>query len=91
MLKYIEEDANDTVIGLSIYVSLCRTTQIRLINIEMDEMKKEVSKAKALIEEMAEKLVETQNEVRELKTKVDELERNQRNRRRRRQSTSSTD
>ena len=54
-------------------------------------MKKEVSKAKALIEEMAEKLVETQNEVRELKTKVDELERNQRNRRGRRQSTSSTD
>ena len=60
MLNYIEEDATDTVIGLSIYVSLCRTTQIRLINKEMDEMRKEVSKAKAMIEDMSVKLLEAQ-------------------------------
>ena len=88
MLNYIEEDATDTVIGLSIYVSLCRTTQIRLINKEMDEMRKEVSKAKAMIEEMSVKLVEAQNEITTLKTTASRLER--RNRRRRRQSTSSS-
>lgn len=88
LLNYIEEDATDTVIGLSIYVSLCRTTQIRLINKEMDEMRKEVSKAKAMIEEMSVKLVEAQNEITTLKTTASRLER--RNRRRRRQSTSSS-
>ena len=91
MLNYIEEDESDTVIGLSIYVSMCRSTQIRMINTEIKELTEEMTKAKAFIQELTEKLVEAQNEITSLKTTVNRLEQNQRgNRRRRRRSTTSS-